>query len=579
MAELKDVVSSEHDENVQSIDISDVGPNLKKLDTVDPEISYHVTSKTYLVLLVMGLAWSTCTLGNIGPSTTYTYCVTELGGKTKESWIPNAGLFPLIGLQPIWGSLADRFGKKWFIVAGGLFGIVGNVVAGTAKNIETVIGGQALNGIGSSLLLLVIPASMEIVTAETRAYAQGCTGLFNGVMAIVGLLTAGAFAKISISGWRWVYYFDAIFYGVSALLVMIVYNPPPTLLRCENSIDSQIRSVDYFGILLLLCGVVGIITSLTWGGNAYPWTSAQVLAMLILGGFLLMGFGLYEAYGRADGLIDHRFLESRNLLVILSVAFVDGMLLYGVNAFFPVEASAIFTGDPVKVNAYLLPLNILVLLGITASSMILGKTKHYRITLATSVFLIALFLGLLALVTPSRVAMTLVFTGFIGFGVGVTTVIPVVIMSYSVPPYIIGTAGTILASTRALGGTVGITIFSSIYANQMSKNLPTGVAKAVVTAGLPTASVSQFLGALLNSVGEVTAVPGVSPEIIGTAVIAIKNISAQSFRYVWITNMVIGLVTTFLCLFLQPVRDKMTVHIESALEDGKFRKKQLQHDF
>jgi hypothetical protein len=33
---------------------------------------------------------------------------------------------------------------------------------------------------------------MEIVTAKTRAYAQGCTGIFNGVMAIVGLI-AGIF--------------------------------------------------------------------------------------------------------------------------------------------------------------------------------------------------------------------------------------------------------------------------------------------------------------------------------------------------------------------------------------------------
>jgi MFS family permease len=51
------------------------------------------------------------------------------------------------------GSLADRFGKKWFIVAGGLVGIAGNIVAGTASNIETVIGGQAMNGIASSLLV------------------------------------------------------------------------------------------------------------------------------------------------------------------------------------------------------------------------------------------------------------------------------------------------------------------------------------------------------------------------------------------------------------------------------------------
>lgn len=63
-----------------------------------------------------------------------------------------------------------------------------------------------------------------------------------------------------------------------------------------------------------------------------------------------------ETFGRKDGLIDHRFLITRNFLLILSVAFVDGMLLYGANAFFPIEASAIFTSDPVKMNAYLVGL-------------------------------------------------------------------------------------------------------------------------------------------------------------------------------------------------------------------------------
>jgi hypothetical protein len=83
-----------------------------------------------------------------------------------------------------------------------------------------------------------------------------------------------------------------------------------------------------------------------------------------------------------------------------------------------------------------LPLNILVLVGIAVASLILGKTSHYRTVLVTSVFAVALFLGLLALVTPSRVAMTLIFTGFIGLGVGVTTVIPVVILTYSVPSFL-----------------------------------------------------------------------------------------------------------------------------------------------
>lgn len=103
------------------------------------------------------------------------------------------------------GAFSDRFGKKWFIVAGGIFGIVGNIVAGTASSVKVIIAGQALTGVGASLFvcqpashllrseltkaqLLVIPAGMEIVSAKNRSFAQGGMGLVNGVVAIVGLI-------------------------------------------------------------------------------------------------------------------------------------------------------------------------------------------------------------------------------------------------------------------------------------------------------------------------------------------------------------------------------------------------------
>lgn len=94
---------------------------------------------------------------------------------------------------------------------------------------------------------------------------------------------AGAFAKMSVSGWRWVFYFNAICFAVSGAAICLLYNPPPTRLAREHSTTSQIKSVDYVGIALLLIAAVGIITSLTWGGNAYPWNSARVIAFLVIG--------------------------------------------------------------------------------------------------------------------------------------------------------------------------------------------------------------------------------------------------------------------------------------------------------
>ncbi|KAL6355291.1 hypothetical protein LRP88_10877 [Fusarium phalaenopsidis] len=113
--------------------------------------SYKMSIRTYMVLITMAFAWGTYTMANIGPATTYSYAVKALGRESISTWIPNANLFPIIGLQTIWGSLADRFGKKWFILSGGVAGVIGNVVAGSAKSTEVIIAGQALNGLCSSL--------------------------------------------------------------------------------------------------------------------------------------------------------------------------------------------------------------------------------------------------------------------------------------------------------------------------------------------------------------------------------------------------------------------------------------------
>ena len=79
-------------------------PGLMKTETTNLERIYGIRFKTLVVLFFMGLTWGTCTLANVGPSTTYTYAVAELGDSAIEAWIPNGALIPLIGLQPIWVS-------------------------------------------------------------------------------------------------------------------------------------------------------------------------------------------------------------------------------------------------------------------------------------------------------------------------------------------------------------------------------------------------------------------------------------------------------------------------------------------
>jgi MFS family permease len=62
------------------------------------------------------------------------------------SWIANSNFLVVLALGPIFGSLSDRVGKKWFLVGGALVGVAGSCIAGSAKSIQAIIGGQIMNG-------------------------------------------------------------------------------------------------------------------------------------------------------------------------------------------------------------------------------------------------------------------------------------------------------------------------------------------------------------------------------------------------------------------------------------------------
>ena len=51
--------------------------------------------------------------------------------------------------------------------------------------------------------------------------------------------------------------------------------------------------MDYGGILLFTAGMLLFLMGLSWGGSLYPWKSAHVIATLVVGLVLLVGFILY----------------------------------------------------------------------------------------------------------------------------------------------------------------------------------------------------------------------------------------------------------------------------------------------
>ncbi|KAF5700543.1 integral membrane protein PTH11 [Fusarium mundagurra] len=151
----------------------------------------------------------------------------------------------------------------------------------------------------------------------------------------------------------------------------------------------------------------------------------------------------------------------------------------------------------------------------------------------------------------------------------------IVTLSLSVPSYLLGTAGTLSVSGRALGSAIGITIFTSIYHNKMGTALPKAVGSVLAAAGH-----SSLLPDVLSSInsGNPTAlshVSGLPASLIPEVIAANDHANTYSWRFVWIAISVVVAANSVATCFLKSVASQMNSHVESALEDSAVRRKQM----
>jgi len=105
------------------------------------------------------------------------------GPATNYTWIVTAQILGAASLSPLVGRFGDIFGRRNFLLAGNVIAIVGCAVAASAKNINTIIGGSTLVGIGAAMHQLAWSCLGELVPHHSRGLALG---LFSASLAPAG---------------------------------------------------------------------------------------------------------------------------------------------------------------------------------------------------------------------------------------------------------------------------------------------------------------------------------------------------------------------------------------------------------
>lgn len=510
----------------------------------EPQTPYHLGWRTLLALVTLSMGNVCAALSNT-TNTTIKFQVATVAKSPADGalapWIANGNFLVVLAMGPIFGSLGDRLGKKWFLVCGALLGVVGSVISGSANQITHIIGGNILTGIANAGCIVSISCIQEIMPNKLRPWAMGVSQALASAFVILGTFLAAAFVRNNVGGaggWRWAYYFNGIIYGVTAVSIALTYFPPPPVLRRHHVLKEIASSVDYIGILLMSGSFASLIIGLTWGGSTYAWDSKQVIATLVMGCVGLVIFGLYEAFVVKEGILDHRLFQTMNFPILLFVCTIDGMLLLGVNVLYAQQIFDLFSQNAVRIAVILSPYLITSTFGCIPAGWIMASTRSYRTMLVAALFWCSLFTGLMALVNSQRLSWAYAFSTLFGIGTAVTTTIPVVALGLSIPSFLIGTAATISISCRALGGIIGITIFTAIYNNKYA----------------------SYVGPELAA----------NPH---APVVVVE--SERAWKYVWIAVACLVAANGVAACFLKGVKPMMNEHVESALEDGSIREQQL----
>lgn len=107
--------------------------------------------------------------------------------------------------------------------------------------------------------------------------------------------------------------------------------------------------------------------------------------------------------------------------------------------------------------------------------------------------MMTLFLGLNATVTQHTPARAVAFVGIAEAMVGAVNCLGVLIVQLGARDEDIGLATGLVNSTRGIGGAVGVAIYSSLLANRVASTWARDIGNAVLAAGLPASSLTQFL--------------------------------------------------------------------------------------
>jgi len=466
---------------------------------IESPVTEHEIRSVYLALMaVLGLG----ALDQSIVATAMPRIVGDLGGMNHLSWVVTAYVLASTATMPLYGKLADQYGRRPMIFTALATFLLGSVLCGFAQSMTQLIAFRAIQGMGSGGFMPLAQIIIgDLVPPKERARRQGSIAIVFAVTSVLGPVLGGMMTDLL--SWHWIFFINlpvgaVAFYAIARSL--------------RKPVRTHAHRIDYLGSVLLTVSITALLLILALGGTEWAWDSLQVQVCaaltLVLGGWLMVHLRRAEEPVLPPDLFHSRVFNIASIVMALTF-----MGLMGASVFFPLFFQLVMGSSPAHSGM----MTVAMMVGMIASSTLNGRVLSrsgkyqgkYKAVQVGGLSAAVLAFAVLAWGMDTARGYWIIEPAIFLLGAGLGLVMPNMTIAVQnalpVPRRGVGTA--MLTFFRSLGGLLGVTGSGAILAHQVHAHGIADVAHASAhgaTSALPAAqalAVDVYRHAIANIFG------------------------------------------------------------------------------
>ena len=413
-------------------------------------------------------------------------------------WVVLSYMLTLTTLMLGIGRLADIRGKKRIYFAGFVLFTIGSLLCAVSNTVQMLIAMRVAQAVGASMILALGPAiTTEAFPSSERGKALGVTGSMVSIGIISGPVIGGLI--LGQASWHWIFLVNL---PVGILGAWMVQRFVPDLPPVGG------RRFDFAGAVTLFISMISLLLGLTFG-QTVGFTAPAVLA-LFASCLAFLALFIFIELRVPEPMIDLRLFRNRLLRVNLFTGFMTFIANSGTILLLPFYLQNARRLDVTSVGLMMAVTPIAVGIVAPLSGSLSDRVGSRPISVAGLFMLLVGFFSAATLTESTPVIGYVLRLLPIGLGMGLFQSPNNSAIMGSVPRRALGVTSGLLAVTRTLGQTVGISIMGAIWAaraifHNNGQLIPGGPSSAPIPVQVPAMQDTLHVSAALIVVGLVVA--------------------------------------------------------------------------